>query len=65
MTEFTLIDNSSEALYGVMVFMLSLIIVPVGCLGYSYFQREVVHREANEQLVGRALGGQAEKQGDA
>ena len=30
------------ALYGLLVLVLSLIIVPVGCLGYSYFQREIV-----------------------
>ena len=47
------------ALYGLLVLVLSLIIVPVGCLGHSYFQREIVHQETDEQRVGKARGGQA------
>ena len=50
------------ALYGMLVFMLSLFVVPLGCLVHSYFQREIVHRETEEQLAGRALGGQSDGQ---
>ena len=46
-------------LQGLLVFVLSLIIVPVGCLGHSYFQREIVHQETDEQHVRKALGEQA------
>jgi len=34
---------------GLLVFVLSLILVPFGCLGHSYFQREIVHQETDEQ----------------
>ena len=35
-------------LYGILVFMLSLVLVPLGCLLHGYFQREIVHRETEE-----------------
>jgi hypothetical protein len=60
-TERTL-QLSVVGLYGILVFMLSLFVVPLGCLGHSYFQREIVHCETEEQLAGRALGGQSEGQ---
>jgi hypothetical protein len=47
------------AMYGLLVFMLSLITVPAVCLGYSYFRREVVPQETDGQHVGQAVGGQA------
>ena len=46
-------------LQGLLVFVLSLIIVPVGCLGHSYFQREIMRPETDEQHVRKALGEQA------
>ena len=42
-----------RALYGLLILVMSLIIVPVGCLGHSYFQREIVHQETDEQRVVR------------
>jgi len=53
---------STVGLYGLLVFMLSLVVVPLGCLVHSYVQGEVVHREKEEQPAGRALGGQSEGQ---
>ena len=45
----------TAVLYGALVFMLSLFVVPLGCLAHSYFQREVVvHREREEQPAQRA-----------
>ena len=35
-------------LYGTLVFMLSLVLVPLGCLLHGYFRREIVHRETEE-----------------
>ena len=35
-------------LYGILVFMLSLVLVPLGCLLHGYFRREIVHRETQE-----------------
>ena len=40
--------------YGALVFMLSLFLVPLGCLAHGYFQREVVHRETEERPAQRA-----------
>ena len=40
---------------GLLVFMMSLIIVPFGCLGHSYFKREIVHQETDEQGARKAL----------
>ena len=34
--------------YGALVFMLSLVLVPLGCLLRGYFQREIVHWETEE-----------------
>ena len=48
--------------YGLLIFMLSLGLVPLGCLAHSYAKGEVVHRETEEQLEGRASGGQSEGQ---
>ena len=50
------------ALYGTLVFMLSLVFVPLGCLVHSYFRREIVHRQTEEQSAGRALGAKPEGQ---
>ena len=45
----------TAVLYGALVFMLSLFVVPLGCLAHSYFQREVVvHREREERPAQRA-----------
>jgi hypothetical protein len=44
---------------GLLVLVLSLIIVPFGCLGHSYFQREIVHQETDEQGVRKSLEEQA------
>ena len=45
----------TAVLYGALVFMLSLFVVPLGCLAHSYFRREVVvHREREERLAQRA-----------
>ena len=49
-------------LYGMLVFMVSLIVVPLGCLGHAYFQTEIVLRETAGHLAGRALGGPSEGQ---
>ena len=38
----------SIALYAMLVFMLSLVLVPLGCLLHGYFQREIAHRETEE-----------------
>ena len=46
----------SVALDAMLVFMLSLFLVPLGCLIHSYFQREVVHREIGERPAQRAPG---------
>ena len=35
-------------LYGILVFMVSFFLVPLGCLLRGYFQREIVHRETEE-----------------
>ena len=35
-------------LYGILVFMLSLVLVPLGCLLHGYFRREIVHRATEE-----------------
>jgi hypothetical protein len=48
-------------MYGLLVFMLSLIAVPVGCLGHSYFRREIVHQETDGQHVGQPLGEPAKR----
>ena len=42
------LSRSTAVLYGALVFMLSLVLVPLGCLLHGYFQREIVHREAEE-----------------
>ena len=53
----------SIALYAMLVFMLSLVLVPLGCLAHSYFQREVVaHREREERPAQRAPGPRSEGQ---
>ena len=53
----------TAVLYGGLVFMLSLFVVPLGCLAHSYFQREVVvHREREERPAQRAPGAQSEGQ---
>ena len=53
----------TAVLYGALVFMLSLFVVPLGCLVHSYFPREVVaHREREERPAQRAPGPQSEGQ---
>ena len=52
----------SVALDAMLVFMLSLFLVPLGCLIHSYFQREVVHREIGERPAQRAPGARSEGQ---
>ena len=52
----------TAVLYGALVFMLSLFVVPLGCLVHSYFQRAVVHREVEERRVQRAPGARSEGQ---
>ena len=53
----------TAVLYGALVFMLSLFLVPLGCLVHSYFQREVVvHREREERPAQRAPGAGSEGQ---
>ena len=52
----------TAVLYGALVFMLSLFVVPLGCLAHSYFQREVVHRETEERPAHRAPGARSEGQ---
>ncbi len=54
----------TAALYGGLVFMLSLFVVPLGCLAHRYFQREVVHREIGERPAQRAPGARSEGQGE-
>ena len=55
----------TAVLYGALVFMLSLFVVPLGCLVHSYFQREVVvHREREERPAQRAPGARSEGQRD-
>ena len=49
--------------YWALVFMLSLFLVPLGCLVHGYFQREVVHRERPaERAPGARSGGQDEEE---
>lgn len=50
------------ALYGMLVFMLSLFVVPLGCLIHSYFQREITHPETGARPAGRARGVGSEEQ---
>ena len=53
----------TAVLYGALVFMLSLFVVPLGCLVHSYFPREVVaHREREERPAQRAPGPRSEGQ---
>ena len=42
------LSRRTAVLYGALVFMLSLVLVPLGCLLHGYFQREIVHREVEE-----------------
>ena len=42
------LSRRTAVLYGALVLMLSLVLVPLGCLLHSYLQREIVHREAQE-----------------
>jgi len=49
------VSSRDLALAGLLVFLLSLIIVPAGCLGHSYFQREIVHQGTDEQRGGKAV----------
>ena len=42
------LSRRTAVLYGALVFMLSLVLVPLGCLLHGYFQREIVHRETEE-----------------
>ena len=53
----------TAVLYGALVFMLSLFLVPLGCLAHSYFRREVVvQRGREERPAHRALGARSEGQ---
>ena len=54
----------TAVLYGALVFMLSLFVVPLGCLAHGYFQREVVHRETEGRPAQRAPGARSEGQGE-
>ena len=57
------LSRRTAVLYGALVFVLSLFVVPLGCLVHSYFQREVVvHREREERPAQRAPGGRSEGQ---
>ena len=47
-------SRGRAVVYGTLVFMLSLFLVPLGCLAHSYFQREIVHRETQERPAQRA-----------
>ena len=61
-TEHTLSLRTAVS-YGALVFMLSLFLVPLGCLAHSYFQREVVvHREREERPAQTAPGARSEGQ---
>ena len=55
----------TAVLYGGLVFMLSVFLVPLGCLVHSYFQREVVHKEIGERPAQRAPGARSEGQREA
>ena len=59
------LQQRTVALYGMLVFTLSLFLVPLGCLVHSYFQRQIVHRESEQQPAGRALGATFEGQREA
>ena len=43
------LSRRTAVLYGALVLMLSLVLVPLGCLLHGYFQREIVHRETEEE----------------
>jgi hypothetical protein len=57
-TERGALPPRSVALYGMLVFILSLTLVTLGCLVHHYVRREVIDRETEERPGGRALGGQ-------
>ena len=52
----------TAVVYGALVFMLSLFVVPLGCLVYRYFQREVVHRDIGERPAQSSPGARSEGQ---
>ena len=58
------LSRRTAVLYGALVFMLSLFVVPLGSLAHSYFQREVVHRETEERPAQRAPAARSEGQGE-
>ena len=49
------------AVYGLLVFMLSILLVPLGCLVHSYFQHEIV-RPVTREPTGRVPGGQSKEE---